>query len=154
MISSPRTTTAPTGTSPAAMAVRAPPSATSMKARSAAVPLGSIMRRKLAAAPSERDSLGHARRRRYPSLGFLELQRAARTHRHHDVIAVVEASLEQRERERVLDQPLDRPLERPRPERRIVAFLGQQPLRLRSDLHRDLALGQQLVEPLELQLDD
>ena len=45
-------------------------------------------------------------------------------------------------------------LERPRAERRVVSLVGEQPLRLRRELERDLALGEQLLQALELQVDD
>ncbi len=83
-----------------------------------------------------------------------ELQRSLPVRPHDDRVAVDELALEHGHRQRILNQPLDRPLERPRAERRIVAFLGEHALRLGRHLERDLALGEQLLEPRELEVDD
>ena len=52
--------------------------------------------------------------------------------------------------QRVLQLALDHPLQRPRAVDRVVAGIGQPGARRVVDLERDLAIGQQLVQPAEL----
>src|SRR5690349_25104471 len=84
----------------------------------------------------------------------MHLQLAVRVHIDDDGVAVIEAAVEDGHREWVLDQPLDRPLERASAERRIVALLGEDMLRVGSYENGNLAIGEQLLEPLELEIDD
>src|SRR5438105_169799 len=71
-----------------------------------------------------------------------------------DRVALAEASLEERRRERVLHQPLERPLQRTRAVGRIPPGLGQQLLRRRRQLDVDPPLRQPSPQPGELELDD
>src|SRR5437867_196746 len=84
----------------------------------------------------------------------MELELPVRAGRDDDGVAFGEPALEHREGERILNQLLDRPLERTRPEGWIVALLGEHALRFRRHLERDLAVGEQAFEALELQVDD
>src|ERR1044071_7826840 len=70
------------------------------------------------------------------------------------MVAFAEPPLEHSHGERILNQPLNRSLERAGAESGIVAFLGEQTLRVRRDVEADLALGKELSEPFELQIDD
>ena len=56
--------------------------------------------------------------------------------------------------ERVLDFLLDHPLERARAIDRIITAIGQPASRILGQFHAELAVGQQLVEPLHLDIDN
>src|SRR2546425_4540169 len=73
---------------------------------------------------------------------------------HADPIALGELPFEHRERERVLQQPLDRPLERPGAVHRVVALRHDQLLRRGRHLEAELALGDEPLHPLDLELHD
>src|SRR6185312_1807289 len=128
-ISSPRTTTAPTGTSPAAAASRASSSALRRYSTSLLLACGSFALR-------------------------LERQPARAVDSNTNRVALDEATFQHRHRERVLEQTLDRPLERPRTERSIVALVREVVLRLGSEIDRQLAIGQQLIQTIELKIHD
>src|SRR6185437_4250169 len=84
----------------------------------------------------------------------LERQRPIRRARHQNVVTVLEAAVEHRQRERILQIALNRPLERSSTECRIEALFRQHALGLRRELERELSIGQQLLQPLQLQLHD
>src|SRR5919198_5726607 len=71
-----------------------------------------------------------------------------------DRVALAEAALEERRRERVLDQALQRTLQRTRTVRRIPTCLRQQLLRRRRQLDVDPPLRQPSPQSRELELDD
>ena len=68
--------------------------------------------------------------------------------------AVGQRAVDDLPRERRLDNALDQPLERARAEHRIVAFLRDVPARGFGQLDAQVALGEQLLESLQLQADD
>src|SRR5437016_5619470 len=68
----------------------------------------------------------------------LEDERRILTWTHDNAIALLESTLENFQRERVLNHALNRPLERPRTEGRIVAFLGDALPCVRRDLEGQL----------------
>src|SRR5213594_21094 len=84
----------------------------------------------------------------------MELELPVRAGGDDDGVAIAEASLEHGEGEGVLNQLLDRPLERTSTEGRVVALLGEHALRVRRHVECDLALGEQALEALQLQVDD
>src|SRR4051812_9554228 len=71
-----------------------------------------------------------------------------------DGVAVLDAALEDLRRQRVLQAALDHPLQRPRAVDRVVAAVGQPLQGLAVELDVDLAIGQQLAQAAELDLDD
>src|SRR5262245_41746557 len=131
-----RITTAPTGTSPAAAASAAAASASRIHScslnRSGSSYRGFFVR----------------------DLGLREGDLAIGTFGRHDVVALVELTTEDRERQRILNQPLNRPLERSCAIRRVVTFRCQRMLRLGRQLERELPLRKELPQPRELQLHD
>ena len=72
----------------------------------------------------------------------------------HDLVAVVEPPFQDRQRQRVLDLALDRALQRSRAKGGIEALLGQPLLRAVRDFQREVPVGEELAQPLELQLDN
>src|SRR5579859_4261396 len=73
---------------------------------------------------------------------------------HANAIAFGILALEYGDGERILEEPLDRPLERARAVHRIVTLGDEQLLRGRGHLDRDLAVGQQAFDPLDLDVHD
>src|ERR1051326_3647090 len=71
-----------------------------------------------------------------------------------DAVALAESAVKDLERQRILNHSLDRALERARAVNRIVAPVCQQRLRRVGHLDRDLAVRQQTLQALQLNLDD
>ena len=71
-----------------------------------------------------------------------------------DAAVVGDAAFEQLGGQRVLNPLLDHALERPSAEGRVVAFAGDRLLRGVGDFQADVALGEQLREAGDLQVDD
>src|SRR6266550_6739652 len=142
MIAPSRTITAPIGTSFLFLASRARSIALRMYCSSTPSPPPRV--------PTSR-SLSTGKRRR----GCLpEGQLALRIAVDDDVVSLVEPALENGEGEGVLQETLDRALQRSGAERRIVALCRQDFTCRRSELERELPVGEQILEPLQLQVDD
>src|SRR4051812_29512672 len=71
-----------------------------------------------------------------------------------DVITFRETTLEDRQRQGILQQALDRAFERSSTESRVVTLGCEHFSGSRCQLERELSLSEQLLEPLELQVDD
>src|SRR3982751_4960802 len=70
------------------------------------------------------------------------------------MIALGEASLQNRQRKRVLQQPLDCALEGTSTKRGIVSLGGENFPRLGRELKGQLAISKELLQTLQLQIDD
>ena len=69
-------------------------------------------------------------------------------------VTVAEATLEHRQGQRVLDLTLDGALERPGTKGRIEPFFGEPLFGAVGYFERQVAVGQQLPQPLDLDLED
>src|SRR6266550_2574461 len=142
MIAPSRTITAPIGTSFLFPASRARSTALRMYCSSAPRPPPRV--------PTF-PSLSTGKRRR----GCLpEGQLALRIAVDDDVVSLVELAFENGEGEGVLQETLDRALQRSGAERRVVALCRQDFTCRRSELEGELPVGEQILEPVQLQVDD
>src|SRR5919108_3833761 len=82
----------------------------------------------------------------------MELELTIGTDVHDHRIPIVELTIQHGHRQGILNQPLNRPLERPRAKGRIVTLLGEQTLGIRRYEDRNLAIGEQTLEALELKI--
>ena len=70
------------------------------------------------------------------------------------MLAGLNGAFQDLQRQRIGQQLLNRPFQRPRAKRRIIAFAEQRLPGGRSQLQRDLALGQIFAQRLQLDVDD